>query len=72
MHVLLSRYRKREAHSTTPPIIGCGMTVNMTQAYGATGRNEGRHGKLKQLTRSTLYSAAQHTPAWGKASAIIP
>jgi hypothetical protein len=24
----------------------------------ATGRDEGRHGKLKQLTRSTLYSAA--------------
>jgi hypothetical protein len=35
-----------------------GTMLHPGQAYGAAGRNEGRHGKLKQLTRFTLYSAA--------------
>jgi hypothetical protein len=35
------------------------------------GRRHSRHGKLKQLTRFTLYSAAQHTRCLGKASVMF-
>jgi hypothetical protein len=35
------------------------------------GRKRSRHGKLKQLTRFTLCSAAQHTRCLGKASVMF-